>query len=58
MVMDYKLVNRSFYLQVPQDLGQRAAPVLIGLHAQGFQADSSWGSRCIAVEVDSSSCLR
>lgn len=31
--------NRSFYIQVPKNLG-RAAPLLIALHAQGFTADS------------------
>lgn len=39
MVLDYKLVNRSFYIQVPKNPG-RAAPLLIALHAQGFTADS------------------
>eukprot|EP00438_Fugacium_kawagutii_P005292 Skav213857 [mRNA] locus=scaffold2366:208492:218366:- [translate_table: standard] len=32
--------NRSFYVQVPTGLGARPAPLLIALHAQGFQADS------------------
>lgn len=39
MVLDYKLVNRSFYIQVPTGLN-RPAPLLIALHAQGFEADS------------------
>ena len=39
--------NRSFYIQVPKNLG-RAAPLLIALHAQGFTADSRSAShlRC------------
>ncbi|CAL1155053.1 unnamed protein product [Cladocopium goreaui] len=40
MVLDYKLVNRSFYIQVPTGLNDRPAPLLIALHAQGFEADS------------------
>lgn len=45
MIMDYKLVNRSFYMQIPKDLGDQPVPLLIALHAQGFQADSYAGAR-------------
>ena len=42
--------NRSFYIQVPKNLG-RAAPLLIALHAQGFTADSRSASnlRCYKI---------
>ena len=38
------LRNRSFYIQVPTGLN-RPAPLLIALHAQGFEADSPGPSK-------------
>lgn len=37
--------NRSFYIQVPTGLNDRPAPLLIALHAQGFEADSPGPSK-------------
>ncbi|CAE7211106.1 ppiA [Symbiodinium necroappetens] len=41
-IMDFTPVNRSFYVQLPKNVGTswRPAPLLIALHSQGDQADS------------------
>jgi len=39
-LMDFVPLNRSFYIQVPKGVGsQWPAPLLVGLHSQGDQAD-------------------
>ncbi|CAJ1404112.1 unnamed protein product [Effrenium voratum] len=45
MIMDFMPVNRSFYIQVPKNLGESPVPLLIGLHGQGFQADDYASTR-------------
>mmetsp|Transcript_146575 Transcript_146575/g.207886 ORF Transcript_146575/g.207886 Transcript_146575/m.207886 type:complete len:395 (-) Transcript_146575:177-1361(-) len=42
-IMDFTPVNRSFYVQLPKNVGTsrwHPAPLLIALHSQGDQADS------------------